>query len=142
MTVPIATIIPGPRFVMTPKAASDANGLFMLGNTDPDNTRVGAYAIEFHMDQAWQGSIGILARSGQWIAGQDDIAMLGPWPFRAFYLNGAGVDGSMVSDTSAVITGTSSIIVPGYGQTIGLGVSCSAGTCIMYYTPLFGQSVV
>lgn len=143
MTVPVATIIPGPQFTLTPKGVSDANGLFMLGNTDPDNAHVGAYAIEFRMSADWAGEIGILARSGLYNAGQNDAALLGPWPFRAFYLNGAGWDGSMLSAVGGpapTITGTSSIIVPGYGQTIGLGVTCTAGSCLMYYVPLFGQA--
>jgi hypothetical protein len=144
-TIPIATIIPGPKYTLTPAGATAANGLFMLGNTDPDNTRVGAYAIEFRMSPDWVGEIGILARNGVHKAGVDDIALLGPWPFRAFYLNGSGWDGSMVSSVAGVtptITGTSSIIVPGYGQTIGLGVTCTAGSCTLYYLPVLGQSVV
>lgn len=144
-TIPIAQIIPGPKFTLTKQSVADANGLFMLGNTDPDNMRVGAYAIEFRMSQGWAGSIAILARNGVHKAGVDDIALLGPWPFRAFYFNGQPWDGSMLSLASTpqpIITATSSILVPGYGQTIGLEVTCTAGSCTMYYLPLFGQSNV
>ena len=139
-TVPIATIIPGPKYTLTPKGAADARGLFMLGNTDPDNARVGTYTIDFRMSTDWSGTIGITARNGVYQAGVDDIALLGPWPFRAFYLNGNGSDGSMQFGTAAVITNTSNIAVPGYGQTIGLAVSCTAGSCDLYYLPLLGQS--
>lgn len=148
-TIPTATIIPGPKYTITPTAALQANGLFMLGNSDPDNIRVGAYAIEFRMDVAWQGEIGILARSGIHKAGVDDAALLGAWPFRAFYLNGQGWDGSMLSDAAwrnggvkPTITSTSSILVPAAGQTIGLAVQCTAGSCLMYYVPLLGQSAM
>lgn len=148
-TIPIATIIPGPKFTLTPKAVQDAGGLFMLGNTDPDNMRVGAYAIDFRMSQNWSGSIAILGRNGVHKAGVDDIALIGPWPFRAFYFNGQPWDGSMVAMNTAlasgnqpIITSTSSIVVPAYGDTIGMEVNCTAGSCTMYYLPLLGQSAV
>ena len=142
-TIPTATIIPGPKYTLTPKGASDAQGLFILGNTDPDNTRAGAYQIDFRMSTGWVGTIGILGRNGLHKAGVDDIALLGPWPFRAFYFNGAGWDGSMLSALSGpapVITNTSSIIVPGSGITVGLAVSCTAGSCDLYYLPVLGQA--
>lgn len=145
-TVPIATIIPGPKFTLTPKAVTDASGLFMLGNTDADNMKVGAYAVEFRMSFDWVGQITFLCRNGVHKAGVDDIALLGPWPFRAFYFNGQPWDGSMISSlaigSSPIITATSSVVVPGYGATVGMGVICSAGRCDMYYLPLVGQSVV
>lgn len=145
-TVPIATIIPGPKYTLSAKGAADANGLFMLGNTDPNNTNVGAYAIEFRMNSGWVGSIALMGRNGVHKAGVDDIALLGPWPFRAFYFNGQPWDGSMISSLSLaaapLITATSSILVPGYGCTIGMAVTCTAGSCDMYYLPLFGQSSV
>lgn len=142
-TIPVAQIIPGPKYKITPKASQDASGLFMLGNTDPENAVVGAYSIHFVMSTDWVGSIGVLGRSGLVQAGEDDIALLGPWPFRAFVLNGTSVDPSVYQvGTSAIITSTSNILVPGYGQTIGLLAACTVGSCTMYYTPLLGQSAV
>jgi len=141
-TIPIAQIIPGPKYTLTPQAVADAKGLFMLGNTDPENAHVGAYAIDFRMSSDWVGQIGVVGRNGVHKAGVDDIALLGPWPFRAFYLNNAGYDGSMLSGTNAVITATSSILVPASGVTVGLAVQCTQGSCTMYYLPLLGQSAV
>lgn len=141
-TIPTAQIIPGPKYTITPKGATDAGGLFMLGNTDPDNTTVGSFSIHFVMSNDWVGSIGVLARNAVHKAGVDDVALLGPWPFRAFYFNNVPYDGSMVSGVAAVITGTSAILVPASGYTIGLGVSCTAGSCTMYYLPLLGESAV
>lgn len=145
-TVPLATIIPGPKYTLTPQGVSDANGLYMLGNTDPENASVGAYAINFRMSFGWVGQITMLCRSAVHKAGVDDIALLGPWPFRAFYFNGQPWDGSMISansiGASPIVTATSSILVPGYGETVGMGVICTAGSCTMYYLPLSGQSVV
>ena len=140
--IPVAQILPGPKVTLTPKSVSDANGLFLLGNTDPENAHVGGYAIDLRMDQLWVGSIGFTGRSGLHKAGVDDIAGLGNWPFRAFYLNGVPYDGSMVSGAAAVVTATSSIILPASGITIGMGVSCTAGSCTLYYLPLFGPTVV
>lgn len=139
--MPVATQIPGPKFVLTSKGASDAGGLFNLGNTDPDNAQVAAFAIDFYMSLDWQGSIGITSRLGLHRTGADDAPMFGNWPFRAFYLNGVGVDGSMVSGANAVITGSSSILVPASGRTIGLGVSCTQGSCTLYFVPVLGPSV-
>lgn len=141
-TVPIATIIPGPKYTITPKASQDAGGLFMIGNTDPDNISVGSWSIHFVMSNDWVGSIGLLGRNAVHKAGVDDVPMVGPWPFRAFYLNNAPTDGSMVSGSAAVVTGTSTILVPASGYTIGMVVACTAGSCTMYYLPLMGQSAV
>jgi hypothetical protein len=141
-TIPIATIIPGPKYTLSALAATQANGLFMLGNADPENSQVGSYCIDFRMSPDWVGTIGVLGRNAAHKAGVDDIALIGPWPFRAFYLNGVGYDGSMVSGVAALVTSTSSILVPASGYTIGLGVSCTAGFCTMYYLPLLGQSAV
>jgi hypothetical protein len=140
--IPIAQILPGPKAFLSPKAVSDARGLFLLGNTDPENATVGGYAIDLRMSVDWVGSIGFTGRSGVHKAGFDDIAGLGNWPFRAFYLNGVPFDGSMVSGASAVITATSSIILPASGITIGMGVSCTAGLCTLYYLPVVGPVVV
>ena len=141
-TIPVAQIIPGPKFTLTAKAVSDANGVFLLGNTDPDNAVVAGYAIDLRMDSNWVGTIGFTGRSGTIQAGADDIAGLGAWPFRAFYLNGTPSDGTMVSGASALITATSSIILPASGITIGMVVSCNAGTCTLYYLPVQGPTVV
>jgi hypothetical protein len=140
--VPVASIIPGPKFTITPKSTSDANGLFLLGNTDPDNALVGGYVIDFRMDQLWSGTIALTGRSGVHRAGFDDIAGLGNWPFRAFYLNGVPWDGSMLSGSAALITATSAIIVPAPGITIGMVVGCSAGSCQMYYVPVTGAQAM
>lgn len=141
-TIPIATIMPGPKFTMTPQTAVNSNGLLLLGNTDPDNAVVGAYAIDIRMSNDWAGSIAFTGRSGVHKAGVDDIAGLGNWPFRAFYLNGVPYDGSMVSGNAAVITSTSSVLVPASGITIGVGFTCTAGSCVWYYLPVQGQSAV
>lgn len=140
--IPVAQIVPGPKFTITPKAVADANGLFLLGNTDPDNALNGGYAIDIRTDISWAGSIVFTGRSGVHRAGFDDIAGLGNWPFRAFYLNGVPYDGSMVSGAAAVITGTSSILVPAPGITVGMGVVCTSGSAVMYYMPLQGTTIV
>jgi hypothetical protein len=140
--VPVATIMPGPKFTITPQTAVDARGLILLGNTDPENAVVGGYAIDLRMDTFWAGSIAFTGRSGLYVAGVDDIAGLGPWPFRAFYLNGVPYDGSMVSGSAAVITATSSIVLPASGITIGMGFTCTAGSCTLYYLPVQGPTVV
>jgi hypothetical protein len=140
--IPVAQIIPGPKFTLTPKGALDAGGLFLLGNTDPDNAVVGGYAIDLRMSVDWVGSIAFTGRSGVHKAGVEDIAGLGNWPFRAFYLNGQPWDGSVVSGAAAVISSTSSIILPAYGITIGMGVSCSAGSADLFYLPVQGPVVV
>jgi len=141
-TLPVAQIIPGPKFTISPKSTTDANGLFLLGNTDPENAEVGGYAIDLRMDVNWVGSIGFTGRSGAVVAGADDIAGLGNWPFRAFYLNGVPYDGSMISGAAALITSTSSIIIPASGVTVGMVVSCQAGQCVMYYLPVIGPVAV
>lgn len=142
MTVPIASMIPGPKYTLTPQAVLDAKGLFLLGNTDPENAGVGAYAIHFVMSADWVGSIGLTGRSALHKAGVDDISSLGPWPFRAFYLNGVPSDGSMVFGSAAIVNNTSSILVPASGVTVGLVANCTQGSCTMYYLPLLGQSAV
>lgn len=148
-TIPTATIIPGPKFTLTPQSVIDAKGLFMFGNTDPDNASVGGFSVRFDMSQDWIGTIAFIGRNALHKAGVDDIGLVGPWPFRAFYLNGLGWDGSMISDlaarsggTPALITNTSEVFVAAYGVTIGLNVQCTRGSCTMYYLPLFGQSSV
>lgn len=141
-TVPVATIIPGPKFTLTPQSVADAAGQFMLGNTDPDNVSVGGFSMRFNMSANWAGEIRILGRNAVHKAGVDDIALLGPWPFRAFYWNGVGYDGSMVSGDAAKITNTSEILIPASGVTIGLLANCTQGSCTMYYLPLMGQTAV
>lgn len=140
--IPVASIMPGPKFTITPQTAIDTHGLILLGNTDADNASVGGYAIDIRCDQLWVGTIAFTGRSGLHKAGVDDIAGLGNWPFRAFYLNGVPWDGSMVSGASALITSTSSIILPASGITIGLGFTCTAGSATLYYLPLLGPTVV
>lgn len=140
--IPVATILPGPKAYLSVAACLASNGLFLLGNTDPDNAVVGGYAIDIRTDILWQGTISFTGRSGVHKAGEDDIAGLGNWPFRAFYLNGVPYDGSMVSGAAAVITGPSSIILPASGVTIGMGVSCTAGAATLYYLPVQGPVVV
>lgn len=136
-----ATLIPPPKFTITPKAVVDAQGLFNLGNSDPENSVTGGYMIHFAMDVGWVGSIAVLARPAVHKAGFDDTAFVGPWPFRAFYLNGQPSDGSMVSGASAQITNTSTIVIPATLQEIGLEVNCSQGSCTMYYQPFLGPSI-
>ena len=129
ITGPAATIGPGMD-----------GGVFPLTDVSPNHNETGGVAIQFVMSNDWVGSIEFQCRSAVIDAWIDDIDFVGPWPFRAFYLDGAGSTGAMLSGGSAVVQNSSNVLVPTSGNMLAIAVTCLAGSATMCYQPVSGST--
>lgn len=134
--MPNSVSVPGRKFGF---GTGQHGKILCVGDSTPDNTWVGGYAFDIRPSLDFAGSIAPVCRLGTREAGADDLTFVA-WPFRAFYLNGMPADGSM-QPVGTAITGASSIVVPAPGQTVGLLIACTAGTCTVYNTSLTGPTI-
>ncbi len=124
----------GPAFNLT---AGDNNKILRISDVSPNHNETGGIALHFVADGSWSGTIQFKCRNAATDAETLDLPFLGPWPYRKYYLNGSAADGSLVTTT---ITTTSSVVVPTSGQMLALAVTCSAGSCAVYYQPAAGAT--
>lgn len=140
--MPVSTSIPitGPAFNIGPGLTGK---ILRLTDTSPGHNEAGGVAMHFAMTTDWAGAITLLCRSAVKDAADIDLPFIGPWPFRAFYLNGVPYDGSTVAGaTAAFITSTSSIVALTPGQMLALEVACTAGSCSVFYQPVAGSTAL
>ena len=124
------------RWGFTP-ANIPSDGIFDMGPAATSHG-VGTMVIQFVMSENFVGSIAVLGRVFG-VAAQEADAMFGPIPYRRVQVNGAASDYTMVADA---ITQPGIIQIPANGLAIGLGVSCSAGSCDVVSWDLMGPSAV
>lgn len=125
----------GPAFTITP--ASDGK-VFGLGDT-PDQFSTGGFALDFVPDGEFAGTITILGRHTDQDAVSANVQMV-PYPFRAFYLNDAIADITVMQISGTPITGRSDLLIPASGHRIGIQISCSQGTCPVYVQAVRGST--
>lgn len=134
------TQIPGPSFLITPATtAALSGGIAVLGNAGMPNVAYGGFGIDFVPSIDWIGSIAVVGRSEIRDASDDSVSFV-PWPVRAFWLNGAVPD-SFALDSEVLVTARSYLIVPAPGADIGLLISCTAGSCKVYWQQLTGNTI-
>lgn len=119
------------KFVITP---ADHGDTLEMGPAGTSGTG-GLMAIQFIPDGAWNGSSTLLARVlGQ--AAQAAGAPFMPLSYRRVTVNNVASDYAIVSDP---ITGATTIYAPSNGLSLGLLISCSAGSCTVVSWPVTGQ---
>lgn len=134
------TQIPGPSFLITPDTQSALDGgIAVLGNAGMPNVAFGGFGIDFVTSLDFEGSIAVVARSEILDASDNDVTFVA-WPVRPFYLNGA-VPESFALQNEVLVTGRSYLVVPAPGVAIGLLVSCSVGSCMVYWQQLTGNTI-
>ncbi len=114
-----------------------SDGIFDMGPAATSHG-VGTFVIQFVMSVDFVGSIAVLGRVFG-VAAQEADAIFGPIPYRRVQVNGAASDYTIVS---TAITQPGIIQIPANGLAIGLGVSCSAGSCDVVSWDLMGPSAV
>lgn len=125
----------GPSFTIN----NTVNGqMLKLGDTAPGGNDGGGFSVDFVPSVDWAGTIEFKGRNSNMDASSANAPFVGPWPFRAFVLNGTASDGSMVSGNAALVTSFSSIIIPSSGKAIAMMVACTAGSCQVFIQPTAG----
>lgn len=122
--------------------ANDSGNFLVIGDAGHGNS-MGAIAVEFVPTVSFVGSLAIMGRVGGGPLSRQENKIGIPFatvPFRKIYLNGAVSDYSMstAGDIATGITGQSLIQVPANGLVVALLVTCSAGSCTVYYRTLEG----
>lgn len=137
MPIPTTTILQnlGPAFQVT---AATVDQVLGLGDT-PDAFATGGFSLSFVPDDTWQGTIAIVGRSTVPEAVTQNVEMV-PYPFRAFYLNGAVSDLSM-QPSGTPITARSDCLVPASGARIGLQITGPIqGSCWVFVQAVRGST--
>lgn len=97
-------------------------------------SEVGLVAVQFNPDVDFVGSFSVVGRAMGQDAKDADVPFL-PIPYVRVNVNGAASDRAIVS---AAITGPGIIEIPANGQSVGLLIGCSAGTCTVFPIRLAG----
>lgn len=125
----------GPYVLVTPQ---NDGAILMFG--PPSDEEPGAVVFEFNASSDFVGSFAVLGHvTGPAVPANAPAHPAMPVPYRRINVGGAASDYAMVSD---LIANTGMIQVPANGMSIGLGVSCSAGTCSIWRLPVEGASSV
>ena len=142
----MATIFPLDRNF---KITTDANGAIAELGAAGVMQQVGTFGLQFVPSQDFQGFVAIVARMPE-LSNTTSVpdAPFMAYPYRAAYLNGAvpAVPFGFVLDAATnlppTITGPSMIQVPSNGFSVGLLISCTAGSMWVYLARLNGPSAV
>lgn len=108
-------------------SAQDHGNTLVLGNTSLGD-QAGAWLIEFSPGPGWTGGFQVVGRAMTPVADADNLAFL-PVPYRKINIGGTASDYSFDTAQQA---GLFVIQVPASGMSIGLLVSCTAGTGRLY----------
>lgn len=112
------------------------HGEFLEFGNAADHDVVGAVLVQFNPDEAFTGQFAVVGRARYQPSGADDS----PLPLMPIAYIAVNVDGAanLRTLTTAVITGPGIIEIPANGLSVGIQVSCSAGTCTLGLVRLGG----
>lgn len=131
----VTTVELGPSTTVVP--ASDG-ATYIFGNL-PDQFATGGFALSFVPSDTFVGSFVIVGRNAVKECVDDNVDMV-PFPFRAFDLNGAIADVSVMQVSGTPITARSDILVPLAGMRGGVQVACTQGSCTIYSQAVVGST--
>ena len=123
-------------YLITP----DDHGQILELGPGGNNQWTGTFILQFSPDSRWNGSLIVMAKvSGQ--AGLDANIPFVPVPYRRVSLNNAASDYAITADTLVLPLG-GKIQVPASGDSIGLLVACTTGSCYVVSNQVNGGSSV
>ena len=125
----IFPVVNEPTFVATPEYEGN---IVEFGG--PSEAECGVVTVQFDPDVDFVGSFAVVGRWRKQSAQSVGAPFL-PIGYISVNLNGVAVDRS---HSHAVIDGPGMIEVPANGLSVGVMVSCSAGSCTLYLNRLAG----
>lgn len=118
-------------------ASPEYDGLFLELGDATTYAQTGAVCVQFVPDVNFVGEFAVMGRPlNQPTTAADTGAPFVPVAYVAVNVNGAAV---LRPYSTATITGPGIIEVPANGLSVGLLVSCTAGTCQLWMARLAGQ---
>lgn len=124
----------GPSITVTPALADN---ILALGDL-PDSMQTGGFNITFAPSDDFVGSFLIMGHNCVRDTADAGIVYQ-PYPFRAFYLNGAPSDLSMQIG-GTLITDRSDVLIPASGARLAIYVNCSQGSCYIGQQAVVGST--